>query len=906
LVAIASNNLPVVPAAGDSADFLEILENWNQGIAIRQGERFVFVNHAFAEMCGYESREAVLSLGSVYSLVAEGERERISKIYAARIEGDKAPDAFELQFKRKDGSLWWAENRAQLINWNGEPAIMIAISDISESKRHAHKFRALLDSAPDAMVITDADGRITELNEQATNLLGFSRAELIGQPVEMLVPERYAAAHGNHRRSYLNKPLVRPMGQRGVLHCLTKSGEEIPVDISLSAIDTDEGLLVATAIRDISERLRVQAELEKSEAAFRGLLDGSSMGIFIRQGDRAVYANEAYARLYGYERAQDILALESVAALEAPAERQRFHAYRAQRDQGSAAPNTYEFEGLRKDGTSIWLENHVQPISWYKEPALLVIAADISERRRAREALRKLNQELELRIEERTRELASKTKVLETTFSSVSEGFVLYDADDRLVMCNDAYRQVVAPIADIIEPGVAFETVTRAMIERGAALFPGETVEDRVAARMAQHRDPGPATEVELGDGRWLLITERRTDDGGTAIVQTDISKLKQTELASRLAQARLADAIESLPMSFVIYDADDRVLMTNRMYEETFPALQGHTEPGTPVRELLRRNLDAGVFSDAVGHEDEWLETRLAQFRDGTPFSELRLDDGRILRAIERPTWEGGTVSIRVDITEHRKIEQALIEARQVADNANQAKSEFLSSMSHELRTPLNAIMGFAQVLRDYSDEPLTQDQNDSIEHILGAGNHLLGLINEVLDLSRIEAGRLDFSMESVDLAQAIQEGISLVRPLADAAQIDMRVDMDAESEISVSADPSKFKQALLNLLSNAVKYNREGGTVTVAAVVGDAGLVRINVSDTGPGIPAEKHDEVFRPFSRLGAEASKIEGTGIGLTISRQLIENMGGSLDFESTPGAGSTFWLELPLAELRPSS
>ena len=903
-MAIVASNRPDIATADGDGQVLRILESWTQGIAIRQGQRFVFVNHAFAEMCGYESREAVQSLGSVYALVAEGERERISGYHAARIEGDAAPDSYELQFKRKDGSLWWAENRAQLISWNGKPAIMIAISDITESKRHAHKFRALLDSAPDAMVIADADGTITELNEQAKNLLGFSRAELIGKPVEMLVPERYAAAHGDHRRDYLDRPVARPMGQSGVLHCLTKSGEEIPVDISLSAIDTDEGMLVATAIRDISERLRAQEELEKSEAAFKGLLDGSAMGIFIRREDRAVYANEAYARLYGYGSPQEILALESVEALEAPAERQRFQSFRTQRDQEGVVPNDYEFEGLRKDGSSIWLENHVQPISWHNEPALLVIAADISERRQAREALRQLNQELEQRIEERTRELTSKTKVLEATISSVSEGFVLYDANDRLVICNEAYRQVVAPIADIIKPGVTFETVVRAMIESGGALFPGETVEDRVAARMAQHRDPGPATEVELGDGRWLLITERRTDDSGIALVQTDITRLKQTELASRLAQARLADAIESLPMSFVIYDADDRVLMTNRMYEETFPPLQGHVAPGTPVREMIRRNIDAGLFPEAVGHEDEWLETRLARFRDGTPFSELRLDDGRILRAMERPTSEGGTGSIRIDITEHRKIEQALIEAREIADNANRAKSEFLSSMSHELRTPLNAIMGFAQMLRDYSDEPLTQEQNDGIKHILGAGNHLLGLINEVLDLARIEAGRLDLSIETVDLAQAIQEDISLVQPLADAAHIDVRVDMDAEPEISVSADPSRFKQALLNLLSNAVKYNREGGTVTVAAVVGDAGMVRINVSDTGPRIPAEKHDEVFRPFSRLGAEASKIEGTGIGLTISRQLIESMGGSLDFESTPGTGSTFWLELPLADDAP--
>jgi signal transduction histidine kinase len=219
---------------------------------------------------------------------------------------------------------------------------------------------------------------------------------------------------------------------------------------------------------------------------------------------------------------------------------------------------------------------------------------------------------------------------------------------------------------------------------------------------------------------------------------------------------------------------------------------------------------------------------------------------------------------------------------------------------MSHELRTPLNAILGFTQLLRDYPDQPLSDEQQGHIKQILDGGKHLLGLVNDVLDLARVESGRLAVSLESTDLAQAVRESLVLVQQLAEERDIAVTLDTELASAIFVNADPSRLKQVLLNVLSNAVKYNRDKGSVTVTAKTSGNGMLRISVSDTGSGIAPQKHDEVFRPFSRLGAEASKIEGTGIGLTISRQLIESMGGTLDFESTLGSGSTFWFEVPLA------
>jgi CheY-like chemotaxis protein len=216
---------------------------------------------------------------------------------------------------------------------------------------------------------------------------------------------------------------------------------------------------------------------------------------------------------------------------------------------------------------------------------------------------------------------------------------------------------------------------------------------------------------------------------------------------------------------------------------------------------------------------------------------------------------------------------------------------------MSHELRTPLNAILGFAQLLEL---EELTDEQRENLHYILSAARHLLELINEVLDIASIEAGRLTLSLEPVAVADVVAETTSLIRPLADQHQV-LLVAPPVSCQVHVLGDRQRLKQILLNLLSNAVKYNRQGGSVQLECGPGAEGRLRVAVVDTGPGIPPESMDQLFVPFERLGGEETGIEGAGLGLPLSRRLAEAMGGTLEVATTPGQGSRFWVELPAAE-----
>ena len=240
----------------------------------------------------------------------------------------------------------------------------------------------------------------------------------------------------------------------------------------------------------------------------------------------------------------------------------------------------------------------------------------------------------------------------------------------------------------------------------------------------------------------------------------------------------------------------------------------------------------------------------------------------------------------------------RSLLEARMAAEKANRAKSDFLSRMSHELRTPLNAVLGFGQLLEM---DGLTPDQAENVSQITKGGAHLLDLINEILDISQIESGHMSMSPEAVLVGDVVEAAVSLLRPLAEERGVHLIGGVDHGCGHFIFADRQRLKQILLNLVGNGIKYNRQGGSVSISCFQPVRGTLRIQVTDTGPGISPDQFHLLFAPFERLGAETTSVPGTGVGLALSRGLAEAMGGKLDVESTPGRGSTFWVEFAIVE-----
>ncbi len=645
------------------------------------------------------------------------------------------------------------------------------------------------------------------------------------------------------------------------------------------------------AFRENIKRQRAEAALRESEARFRMLADAAPVLLWMSDAERkSFFFNEGWLQFRG--RSIEEEAGEGWLEGVHPHDRHRCQTVHLAATEAHA-PFSVEYRLLRHDGEYRWLLDRGVPRF---DPngnfaGYIGACSDVTEIKAIETALSDSRAQLAGVIDTAMDAIISIDERQEIrVFNAAAERMFGYRAE-----------QVMGQPLEILLPE-RFRVVHRSHVE--VFKTAGERSAAMGAARelRALHAS-GREFPIEASISRCRVAGKMLL----TVIVR-DVTKAReladlraaQTAVEAE-ARARLAGVIDTAMDAIITVDEDQRIRVFNAAAERIF----GYTAAeiaGEPLDRLLperfrgvhRSHVEhfkgAGERSAAMGAARELRALRA----DGTEFP--------IEASISRCKVAGRlllTVIVR-DVSKLRELAAAR-EAQSTAEAANQAKTVFLSRISHELRTPLNAVLGFAQLLNMDETEQLSQRQREQVDHIIHAGEHLLGMITELLDLTRIEAGQMRIEHDPVSVCDAIRRSVNLVEPLASAHGIEVMCDLKDCDRVLAYADGMRLTQVLVNLLTNAIKYNQRGGHVCVRGLVGEPGRVGIEVSDDGFGMDDDQLTHLFEAFNRLGREHSRVDGAGIGLALAKQLLALMGGAIEVRSTPGRGSVFTVTLERAD-----
>ena len=760
------------------------------------------------------------------------------------------------------------------------------IQEITERKqteealrRSEALFRTLVQTSWDGFHLVEPTGVIIYESPAATRLLGYLPEEMVGHnALEFIHPEDVAEIMGGvdllAAPGALRTVILRVRHKDGRWRCVES--------YETNLLDHPDVRAIAVNYRDITERV----EAEKAARRLAAIVEFSADAIIGKDTSGNITSwNRGAEKVFGYTERE--MVGTSIMRL-IPPDRQGEEHYIIETVLRGESVEHFETKRLTKDGRLIDVAVTASPIGDSDGFVIGVskLARDITARKTAE---------------------ASANQLLSVLEASLNEIYIFDAGTLRFDYVNESARRNLGFSMETMRGLTPAEIMPEFSLERIAAFVAPlrRHEQNKIVSETVHRRADGTLYPVELH----LQFVEREGHDVFLAVV-IDLTERKRVEEALEASEAEFRALAEAMPQMVWITRADSQNIYHNQQWVD-YTGLSVAESMGHGWNVALHpddRERGARAWADATAAGSDYsVEFRIRR-ADGVYRWWLVRGAPQRDAAGQIVKWFGTCTdihdlkqadleiqSLNADLEERVALRTSeLFNATQEAERANQSKSDFLSRTSHELRTPLNAILGFGQLLEREGRDP---EEADNIEQILRAGRHLLGLINEMLDISRIEAGQLELALQAVPLSETIGEALAIVRPMA----MDRGITIDPfQSSAHIVVDRQRFKQVVLNLLSNAVKYNHPGGRVTCSVTELDAERLRFTVTDTGIGIAAADAGKVFTAFERFGVAATQVEGIGLGLAITRQLTELMGGKIGFESELGTGSTFWVDLPRA------